>query len=300
MLPKGNYALSIAHPGHELRLHGFIEQAKPFTFLLADGSGKDIPSLFTNAQDCIYNAMMNDLNLSPKELASEKWMRILYLSQKVEDSPNQYIKEEEIINEILEQRTGFFIFYINFLATNFIKWNIDYIVSDPREGYNVLHDICSIVTNLAVKLVKKVKDKKIIQYQYALNNKYENIGDDCIHIVLDDLAIERKIKSIVNYHPSVYNELSSYLGEELTEQIKLCSNNKTLVKELLNTADKEIFRNEHLCPFNTEHGEIPYYELNGEKLVATGIYPKVISYKKHIIPLKEQLTAKIKNLQSRI
>src|SRR3990167_3159583 len=114
MLPKGNYALSIAHPGHELLLHGFIEQAKPFSFLLADGSGKNIPSLFTNAQDCIYNAMMNDLNLSPKELASEKWMRILYLSQKVEDSPNQYIKEEEIINEILEQRTGFFIFYIKF------------------------------------------------------------------------------------------------------------------------------------------------------------------------------------------
>lgn len=235
---------------------------------------------------------MNDLKLTAAESMSEKWRRIFFVAQK--DSANQYIREEQIINEILEQRTGFFIYYINFLITNLIKWNIDHIVSDPREGYDVLHDICSILTTLAVKLVEKVKNKKIIQYQYALNNKYETIGDDCVNIILDDEAINRKIKAIVNYHPSIYKELSSYLGEELTEQIKLVGNDKSLVKELLNTADREIFRNEHLCPRKTEHGEVPYYELNGEKLVAQGIYPHVISYKKHILPLKEQLTALVK------
>lgn len=111
---------------------------------------------------------------------------------------------------------------------------------------------------------------------------------------MDEPAVERKIKAIVNYHPSVYNELSSYLGEELIEQIKTAGNDKSIIKELLNTADKEIFRNEHLCPRKTEHGAIPDYELNGEKLIAQGVYPKIISYKKHIIPLKEQLTALIK------
>src|SRR5882724_4575425 len=34
-------ALLIAHPGHELRLHGWLERARPLTFALTDGSGMD-------------------------------------------------------------------------------------------------------------------------------------------------------------------------------------------------------------------------------------------------------------------
>ena len=32
-------ALVIAHPGHELRVHGWLEQARPEVFVLTDGSG---------------------------------------------------------------------------------------------------------------------------------------------------------------------------------------------------------------------------------------------------------------------
>src|SRR5436309_1960907 len=34
-------ALLIAHPGHELRIHGWLERARPLTFVLTDGSGSD-------------------------------------------------------------------------------------------------------------------------------------------------------------------------------------------------------------------------------------------------------------------
>jgi len=33
-------ALVIAHPGHELRVHGWLEKARPLVFVLTDGSGR--------------------------------------------------------------------------------------------------------------------------------------------------------------------------------------------------------------------------------------------------------------------
>src|SRR4029453_5346950 len=40
MLPADRAALLVAHPGHELRLHGWMEQSRPVVFVLTDGSGR--------------------------------------------------------------------------------------------------------------------------------------------------------------------------------------------------------------------------------------------------------------------
>jgi hypothetical protein len=36
----GESALIIAHPGHEIRVHGWLERAKPVVYVLTDGSGR--------------------------------------------------------------------------------------------------------------------------------------------------------------------------------------------------------------------------------------------------------------------
>src|SRR5262245_21413951 len=38
--PEGRPALVIAHPGHELRIHGWLCQHRPTVFVLTDGSGR--------------------------------------------------------------------------------------------------------------------------------------------------------------------------------------------------------------------------------------------------------------------
>ncbi|HEX8245140.1 MAG TPA: hypothetical protein VF541_16635, partial [Longimicrobium sp.] len=38
-LPAGTPALVVAHPGHELRVYGWMERARPLVFVLTDGSG---------------------------------------------------------------------------------------------------------------------------------------------------------------------------------------------------------------------------------------------------------------------
>src|SRR5262245_36394298 len=38
-MTSSHVALVIAHPGHELRVHGWLEQVRPRVFILTDGSG---------------------------------------------------------------------------------------------------------------------------------------------------------------------------------------------------------------------------------------------------------------------
>src|SRR4051812_14623688 len=38
-LPAGKAALVVGHPGHELRVHHWLESAQPRVFVLTDGSG---------------------------------------------------------------------------------------------------------------------------------------------------------------------------------------------------------------------------------------------------------------------
>jgi hypothetical protein len=49
--PAGRAALVVAHPGHELRVHGWLEQARPLVFVLTDGSGgSGVPRLGSTAR----------------------------------------------------------------------------------------------------------------------------------------------------------------------------------------------------------------------------------------------------------
>src|SRR5262245_66403039 len=40
-LPSPRSALLVAHPGHELLLHGWLHAERPRVFVLTDGSGRD-------------------------------------------------------------------------------------------------------------------------------------------------------------------------------------------------------------------------------------------------------------------
>src|SRR5258706_14972165 len=40
VFPGGSAALVVAHPGHELRVYGWLLEARPKVFVLTDGSGR--------------------------------------------------------------------------------------------------------------------------------------------------------------------------------------------------------------------------------------------------------------------
>src|SRR4051794_23626759 len=49
-------ALVIGHPGHELRLHHWLELAHPLTFVLTDGSGRMAASRLASTTSLLRNA----------------------------------------------------------------------------------------------------------------------------------------------------------------------------------------------------------------------------------------------------
>src|SRR5947208_3095820 len=55
-LPGRRAALVIAHPGHELRVHGWVELARPLAFVLTDGSGHTGQSRLTSTSGLLERA----------------------------------------------------------------------------------------------------------------------------------------------------------------------------------------------------------------------------------------------------
>lgn len=292
-LQKGNYALAIAHPGHELRLHGFLEQTSAFVFILTDGSNRAGQDLMMDSIKAIDKACKHGKKLSLAYMQSNESKKIFKLSNHEADPGNEHLKDTQIYNEILNQHTDLFAMYINFMATNLIKYKIDYLVSDSSEGTNVCHEINSIMADIAVKLVEKKLGRKIIRYDFAIDKPYnEHLQDDYIHIELDSDAINRKLDAMLKF-PLALTDMRPNVSIPVSLIVEMgkMENGREATKEMVKDINSGFLSNEYLRPsFTCDYNEKPAYEIQGEKAVASGKYAQVITYESHLKPLKQKLT----------
>lgn len=284
-LPLGNFALSIAHPAHELRLYGFMEKTKPFVFVMTDGSGRNNESRILNFQNSLQK-----IHSGNKDAFS-------IVTLQPDGKTRIHIKDLNIYSELLNGRVDFFEFYIKSIMNHLIRKNIDFLVTDASEGYNVCHEICAIMSEIAVKMVKKQTGKTIILYDYALSEPADkNLNDDCICIELDDEAVQRKKEAIMKYPVSILEELKSGFGDDIKE----IPTDPSEASKFLTGLPSEVFNKEYIRPVKEKFGRMakPFYETYGQKLVTDGVYEEYISYDKHIAPIKrklEQLVYEIAN-----
>lgn len=240
-LPIGKGALSVAHAGHELRLHGFIEQAKPYIFILTDGSSATAPTRMGYSQ--LYVS-----NIFPEQKDSFMTFALANLSKE-----EKYIKESQLIQEVLAGSTGFCELYAGEMAQIMIEKKIDYIVCDASEDADVIHEICVILTDLAIKLVEKMTRKKIMRYEYAVTKPYNHdLTEDCIHIELDAPMAQRKIEELSKYHISVLPEIKHDVDvdETVVYQLKqIEAGGIKQVETMLGEANPDYFKNEYIRPY---------------------------------------------------
>lgn len=292
-LSKGNYALCIAHPGHELRLHGFLEQACPFVFILTDGSHRTGHDMIMDSIRVIDKATKYGKKITIGFLKSEASKKIFKLRNRNAPEGEQHLKDSQIYSEILNQYTGILEFFIlDTMVKNLIRYNIDYLVSDSSEGTNICHEIMSIMSDIAIKKVKKQTGKEIIKYDFTIDNPYnEKLSDDCIHIKLDEAAVNRKLDSLVKYPFALTDMKPNFsLDANVIIELRKMQNGEATIKEMIRDINPEFIKNEYLRPYVfTEPSGKPVYELAGEKAVAAGKYPEVITYINHLKPLKEKL-----------
>jgi hypothetical protein len=227
----------------------------------------------------------------------------------------------EVYAAILNGDSELFAGLVEELCEAFVAEQIEYVVGDAAEGYSVAHDICRTMIDAAVELAELRYGLTVANFDFHVVGRPEESHDEnAITIHLDDDAFTRKINAALAYSPKLAQDVASALGGAPFQGIRRFSapqlagevdvevsasvfgalgpQLKSRFKDMIEGVPLEAFRVECLRPARNDSahewttGELRFYELYGEKLVAAGRYEKVIRYHEHMLPLAQAIRAK--------
>lgn len=180
--------LVIAHPGHELRVHGWLEMKRPEVWVLTDGSGRTGRSRIGSTT------------------------RVLAATGAVPGPVYGHMTDVDLYQSVLNFEHSRFTQIVNQLAATLIRNNGECVAGDAQEGYNPAHDICRLVINAAANQVKWKTDREILNYDFTLVGSPETCRDDrALCLNLDEAAFARKISAARNY-PELQAEVDAALN----------------------------------------------------------------------------------------
>src|SRR5438132_1232239 len=173
-------ALFIAHPGHELLVHGWLELVRPFVFVLTDGSGRTNQSRLDST-----SKTLNQTGAKPGRIYGRLTDRAAYAA-------------------ILDHEFDLFIRLAKELAEAFTAERIDYVAGDAAEGYNPTHDVCRLVINAAVELANQRAVSPVANFEFPLIGQARLNPDQALHaydfrIQLGAEAFARKMAATRGY-----------------------------------------------------------------------------------------------------
>jgi hypothetical protein len=211
-------ALVIAHPGHELRLHHWLETATPRVFVITDGSGSGRSRIQSTievlqATGCTAGTIMAPLT------------------------------DHEIYRMLLRGDVDRVLAMTLDLADSFIDDEIRAVVADACEWYNPTHDLCSVMARLAAERASLTTGRRIACYEYAVTEAASGEGET---LDLDDAALSRKTAAAHRY------EALSLEVENLIARI----GDDALRREVLRPIATDLERMQPRSkPFYETHGE---------------------------------------------
>lgn len=169
---RGLSALVVAHPGHELRVHGWLVQSQPDVFILTDGSGHTGSSRLKSSEELIEHAGASRGSIFGR------------------------LTDREVYAALLACDAALFRDLAAELADSLIASDITIIAGDAIEGYNPAHDICRLVVDAAVSIARS-HGAAISNYDFALVGPWAT--DATMIVKLDDQAFERKMRAARAY-----------------------------------------------------------------------------------------------------
>ncbi|MBZ3691701.1 hypothetical protein [Phyllobacterium calauticae] len=168
--------LLLAHPGHELRIHHWVELNKPLVFFLTDGSGSKEQSRTHYSREIIEKtgsaagAIFGDIS-----------DRLWY-------------------DALARHDHGFFAAVIASIEADIGEHHSYRIVADARDGYNPIHDLASAMgAILQLRLSARGKPAELLFSAATAGAK----GDRVCELVLDGEARTRKLAAVARYLPLV-------------------------------------------------------------------------------------------------
>ncbi len=294
----------IAHPSHELRLHGWVQMARPHLFVLTDGSGRSGESQLDSTTRVLEDAGATRAAIYGR------------------------FTDLDVYTAFLNHDHDLFIGLVEELAEQFDHHQIEYVVGDSAEGYNSTHDACRLVINAAIEIVRRKFKREIANFDFAVVGEPEECPDairnDAIWLSLDDETFRRKIAAVKAYNsklaadveaalngqafqglrrfsaPQVAGNVDERLVSELQKDSRSFPSMDTVIKGALEGIELDRFRVECLRPVPAEifsdSEEIRFYEMYGAKMVAAGHYKTAITYQEHFLPLVQAVSRYVERI----
>lgn len=248
-----NPALVVAHPGHELRVYGWMESARPRVCVITDGSG------------------------SGGEARLESTTGVLARTAARRGAIYGRMSDRAIYAAILDHDFALFTGLADELARTLEEDGADCVVGDAVEGYNPSHDVCRLVINTAARIAARGRGMRIPVYDFALvgapHECPEALRHQAVWVTLDEQALGRKLEAARSY-PELAAEVEHALRRFGTAPFR------TECLRPVDTGD----------PYGGwDPAAVPEYERFGEQRVAAGVYPTVLRFGGHVRPLAEAL-----------
>lgn len=296
-------ALVVAHPSHELRVHGWMEKARPYVCVLTDGGGRSGESRLDRTTEVLLKAAAR-----PGAIYGR-------------------LTDLEVYSAVLDGNAGLFAGLVEELARAFAEERIEYVVGDAAEGYSVTHDICRIMIDAAVDLAAREYGHRVANFDFLVVGSPadcpDELRDRAIWLQLDDQAFGRKVNAALNYtpklgmdveaalngapfrgvrrfsEPQLAGEVDVEVSDNVFEELNLRPRLKAQWQEMMDGVPLDAFRVECLRPAGNSSvpewtsADPPFYEVYGEKLVAAGRYQEVIRYEEHMRPLAQAIRVRV-------
>lgn len=249
-------ALVIAHPGHELRIYGWLERERPDVFILTDGSGHGGVSRVPSSARVLDRA-----GARPGPIFGR-------------------FSDRELYRLLLAGEVEIFARLTLELAGALAELGVTQVASDALEGYNPSHDLCRVVTDAAAALASRRTGQPIAVYDFPLeappDHCPEPLRSGAFRIELRGRDLERKLEAARGY-PEMAFEVERNLeahgaGAFAVECLRPVAS--------LEETDSDL---ESLFP------EPPYYERYGERQVEEGHYESVLRFREHFLPIARAL-----------
>lgn len=244
-------ALFIAHPGHELRVHRWVELARPVVLVLTDGSGRTGRSRLAATSEVLARC-----GARPGPIYGR-------------------MTDHELYRALLDGRRELFAGLAEELAESLHREGIEIVAGDAVEGFNPSHDVGRLLLNAAVARLR-AGGWPIESREFSLDGSPGGLTAEAratsLRIQLDAAALARKLAAARSY-PGLEDEV---------ERALTCYGRESFQTEWLREVQYGLDI-DHLV------SDPPFYEVHGERQVAAGLYRRVLRYREHVAPVADWL-----------
>jgi hypothetical protein len=213
-------ALLLAHPGHELRVHGWLQRLRPRVFVLTDGSGRTGRSRLATTS------------------------RVLARAGARAGSIYGPYPDRVVYRALLDGDFAFFLRLTRELADALHAGGFRTVIGDAAEGYNSTHDAWRLVVNTAVALAAATGGEPIVNLEFPLVGSPGDEGDGP-SLSLADGALRLKLEAARRY-AELGDEVGAQIGRFGVEAFRT---------ERLRRAAKGWIPDPSEPPFYERHGE---------------------------------------------